>query len=333
MAIRILNGEAVRAALPMRHAIDAVRSAYVACSSGTGIAPDRVHIDLPGDGNVALFMPGLIPGNDEGARSSLVIKTVTVFPKNPRRGLPMNQGALLAIDLETGAACGLLDTAAVTAIRTAAGSGVATDALARRDASTLAMLGTGVLGPTHIEAVCAVRTIDSIRIWGRTPAHAESLAGRVGAWSSAAVTVHDRSDDAVSKADIVCTATPSEEPLFDDASVRPGTHLNAVGAFRPSMCELPVAMIGRSRVFVDQLSAARVEAGDLIQADRAGRFAWDRLAGEIGDVLGGHVPGRTDDEQITLFKSVGMSLQDAAAAAVAMANAERDDIGHVIEWP
>lgn len=335
MTLRILNGDSVRRALPMREAIDAVRGAYVACSTGRGVAPDRVHVDLPGEGNVALFMPGFIPASGDAMDSpaSLVIKTVTVFPENPSRGLAMNQGALLVIDPNTGEASGLMDTAAVTAIRTAAGSAVATDCLARQDASTLAMLGTGVLGPTHIEAICAVRDVQSVRIWGRTPRNAQRLAERVPEWSRASVVVCESANDAVAEADIVCTATPAGAALFDATSVQPGTHVSAVGAFRPTMCELPAALIADARVYVDQRAAALVEAGDLIQAIDAGVFAWDRVVGEIGEVVEGRAPGRTDREQITVFKSVGMSLQDAAAAAVVIANAQRDDLGHMIPWP
>ncbi len=333
MAIRILNGQAVRRSLPMRDAIDAVRSAYIACSAGQGAAPDRVALTLPGDGNVALFMPGFLEEGDSNS-PSLVIKTVTVFPANPQRGLPMNQGALLAIDPDTGAACGLLDTATVTAIRTAAGSAVATDCLARTDASTLAMLGTGVLAPEHIDAICTVRDVKRIQIWGPTRANAERLADRVRQQhSDAEVQVAASADDAIDHADIVCTATPSQQPLFDDDHLSTGAHINSVGAFRPTMCELSPATIQRSRVFVDQRSAAFVEAGDLIQAEQTGAFSWDSVAAEIGEVASGAHPGRSADDEITVFKSVGMSLQDAASAAVALANAQRDDIGLVIDWP
>ncbi|MHC4993048.1 MAG: ornithine cyclodeaminase family protein [Planctomycetota bacterium] len=326
-----MNGEAVRAALPVDDAIEAVRAAYIACSTGHGAAPERVALDLPGDRNVALFMPGFM---DAANCRSLVIKTVTVFPANPQRGLPMNQGALLAIDPGTGAACGLLDTATVTAIRTAAGSAVATDCLARSDATSLAVLGTGVLAPEHIAAILKVRDVRRVRIWGRTGAHAERLAERVRQrHADVEIEVVPTADDAVSRADIVCTLTPSERPLFADDRVADGAHVNAVGAFRPTMCELPPETIGRSRVFVDQRSAALVEAGDLMQAEQSGAFSWDDLAAEIGEVASGAHPGRAGDDEITVFKSVGMSLQDAATAAVALANAEREGIGHVIDWP
>ena len=294
-------------------------------------------LQLPGDRNVALFMPGFMEAADS-IRTSLVIKTVTVFPANPQRGLPMNQGALLAIDADTGAACGLLDTETVTAIRTAAGSAVATDCLARTDATVLAVLGTGVLAPIHIEAISTIRNVKRIQIWGRTSANADRLAQLVrrqqgGSDDDAEVDVAATADDAVRTADIICTLTPSAYPLFADDRVADGSHINAVGAFRPTMCELPATTIRRSRVFVDQRAAAMVEAGDLIQAQQSGSFSWDDLAAEIGEVASGAHPGRTADDELTIFKSVGISLQDAASAAVALANAEREDLGQVIDWP
>jgi ornithine cyclodeaminase len=317
----------------MRDAIGAVRSAYVACSQGRGAAPERVMLDLPGDHNVALFMPGLMEAG-ESHGPSLVIKAVTVFRANPQRGLPMNQGALLAIDTDTGAACGLLDTATVTAIRTSAGSAVATDCLARRDAAVLGVLGTGVLASVHIEAISTVRNLKRVQIWGRTGASADRLAGWVRReYGDLEVVVAATADEAVSHADIVCTLTPAERPLFGDERVADGTHINAVGAFRPAMCELPAETIGRAQVFVDQRAAALVEAGDLIQAEQSGAFSWDGLAGEIGEVASGAHPGRAGDREVTVFKSVGISLQDAASAAVALENAKREGIGQVIDWP
>ena len=341
MHLRILNADTVRRNLPMPDAIRAVRGAYLACSSGRGAAPDRIHIPLPNNThskhNVALFMPGFIPANTddpgEPTAASLVIKTVTVFPGNPSRDLAMNQGALLVVDSDTGCASALMDTATITAIRTAAGSAVGADLLARPDASSMAMLGTGVLGPTHIEAICAVRRIKHVHIWGRTERNAAALAEHATSLTGAKIEVHETADDAVRHADIVCTATPSTVPLFKDASVRPGTHISAVGAFRPTMCEIPPETIFRSRVYLDQRSSSLVEAGDIIQAVDRGVYDWDRVVGELGEVIDGSKPGRESNDDVTFFKSVGMSLQDAAAAGVALRNAERNDDGEVFAWP
>ncbi|MCA9300577.1 MAG: ornithine cyclodeaminase family protein, partial [Phycisphaerales bacterium] len=147
------------------------------------------------------------------------------------------------------------------------------------------------------------------------------------------VEVVPTASEAVREADIVCTLTPSESPLFDDEALKGGVHLNAVGAFRPVMCELPPATVRRARVFVDQRAAAVVEAGDLIQAVDAGQFSWDDVAGEIGEVASGGVQGRTSDDEVTLFKSVGMSLQDAACAGAALRHASGVGLGTLIDWP
>lgn len=329
--MRILNGDAVRLALPMTSAIDAAKVAYTAHATGNGVAPQRVALDL-GPGDVALFMPGLLP-------DMLVVKAVTVLPGNPARGLPTNQGALLAIDPSTGVARGLLDTATVTQLRTAAGAAAATDCLARADATSLAILGTGALAIPHIEAISAVRPIAAVHIWGRTAEHVVALVDRLfktrvcAGENAVDVTVHGTADLAVAAADVVCTLTQSETPLFSGDAVRPGTHINAVGAFRPVMCELPATTLARARVFVDDLEAATQEAGDIIQAVEAGTMTWDDVVGEVGAVLDGNVAGRSSDDDVTVFKSVGMSLQDAAAAASALSVAERDDLGIVVDWP
>lgn len=332
MAIRILDGPSVDAALPMRAAIDAVRRAYVAASAQAGEAPDRTMLELPGGANVALMMPAYLPAGDDAA-ASLVVKTVSVFPGNPQRGRPMNQGAVVAIDPDTGAPSGLLDAAAVTRIRTAAGSAVATECLARRDAAVLAIIGAGALAPAHAEAICAVREIREIRLFSRTDASRKRCRAQICEHAAPGPDVRcvESAAEAVRGADIVCTLTPASAPVFADGDLAPGTHINAVGAFRPSMCELPSETVARSTVFVDESAAARVEAGDLIQAVAAGHFDWSRAV-ELGAVASGTHAGRTASDAITLFKSVGIALQDAAAVSVALANADRDDIGHVMPW-
>lgn len=237
----------------------------------------------------SLFMPGRA-----GAYSG--IKVVSTVPGNP--------AGIVVVFGPDGSPIGVLDGPTLTAIRTGAASGLATRLLARPDARVLAMLGAGAMAPDQIAAIRAVRPIERVIVWSRSPAHAQALAERIGA---------DWIDDAglaVSEADVVCCATPSTAPLFSDSSVRPGTHINAVGAFRPEMVEVPPETLDRAYVVIDDEDAARQEAGDLIQADRFPANA------TLGDLLAGRHPAIGED--VTVFKSVGIASQDVAAAVAAL---------------
>ena len=211
----------------------------------------------------------------------------------------------------------MVDGPTLTAIRTAAGAGLATRLLARPDARTMAMLGAGAMAYDQVVAIKEVRPILDVLVWSRNPDHAAALAARVGGQ------VADDPSEAVAAADVVSAATPSHQPLFSPTAVRPGTHLNAVGAFTPVMCEIPPEVVHTARVFVDDLAAAAAEAGDLLQADRT-------PDGTIGDLVAGRITGRGDAEQITFFKSVGIASQDVAAGAAALHTAERLGLGTVM---
>ena len=331
----ILNGADVRAALPMADAIRAVRWGYEAWSSGLAVMPLRLHIDLPEASGVSIVMPAYVPAQPGGSvPAGLVVKAVSVFPVNSALGVPVVQGAVLALDPETGAVLALLDGAALTAIRTGAGSGVATELLARRDASTLAIIGTGAQALTQAEGVCTVRAIDTVWVCGRDRSRAERFVQKVaalpGAPSDLRITLVAR--EALKRADIVCTATGSMEALFEDDAVRPGTHINAVGAFRPAIREIPAATVRRSRLYVDSRASALKEAGDILRAIAEGVIDATHILGEIGEVCAGRIQGRLSEDDVTVVKSVGIAAQDAAAAAVSLAGAEWAKIGLRAAW-
>jgi ornithine cyclodeaminase len=210
-----------------------------------------------------------------------------------------------------------VDGPTLTAIRTAAAAGLATRLLARPDAATLAMLGAGAMASDQVVAVMEVRPIRDVLVWSRDPEHAAALAERVGGHAV------PTADEAVAAADVVSTATPSRRPLFSPGSLRPGTHINAVGGFTPEMVEIPAEVVRRARVFVDDLAAAAAEAGDLLQASRP-------PDGTLGDLLAGRVERRATPTEITFFKSVGIASQDVAAGVAALAAAERSGLGQVI---
>lgn len=330
-AMLILNARDVSRTLPMADAVAAMKTAFAALSQGRALAPPRAHLDIEPHAGITLVMPAFVA--DEHAQA-LAVKVVSVFPGNCERDLPMIQGAVVAIDAETGAPLALIDGAALTGVRTAAASGAATDLLAREDSTRLAVIGAGVQARTHIEAVCAVREIDSLRIFNRTKAKAEKLAASLADcdFAPANLEVASSVSEAVAEADVVCSTTSAKEPLFADLDIKPGTHINAVGSFTADCAEVPSETVVRSLVVVDNREAAWEEAGDLIQPREAGLITTDHIHADIGELVIGSRPGRTDAAQVTFFKSVGVAVQDAVAARVTLDNAQRLGIGQKVDW-
>lgn len=328
----VLNAAEVRRALTMPQAVQAMKEAFAALSSGKALVPARAHLPVARNHGVSLVMPAFV--DDANAElQALTVKVVSLFDGNRQRGLARIQAAVLVLDPETGKPAALLEGATLTALRTAAASGAATDLLARPDSSTLALFGAGVQARAHVEAMCAVRPIDTIRVFSRTPARAQELiaelAGRVpAAWSVAASPA-----EALRGADIACAASTAREPLFDDADVPPGIHLNAVGSYTAAVREIPEATVLRATVVVDSREAAREEAGDLIQPVLAGAMGWEHVRAELGELVLGLHPGRTDRREITFFKSVGIAVQDAVAARSALENARRLNLGMEVPFP
>ncbi|MCB1086068.1 MAG: ornithine cyclodeaminase [Verrucomicrobiae bacterium] len=329
----ILSAADVRTALPMRDAIEAMKLAFAAFSSGQTTMPPRIHLDVPAHHGISLIMPSLVAS--DGAES-LAVKVVSLFPGNAARGLSFIQAAVMAFDPETGQPLALLEGATLTAIRTGAASGAATDLLARPDSRTAAIFGAGVQARTQLEAICTVRPIETAWIVSRTPESAESLIAELAGKGPIPNDLRPTTDakTALRDADIVCTATAGAGgPVFDDSDVKPAAHLNAVGSFQPHIVEIPAATVGRSWVTVDSREAAREEAGDLIQAIAADQFEWDRVEAEIGELVSGHIalPDRSQ-APLTLFKSVGMAVQDAMAARVTLDRAKALGLGTQVPW-
>jgi len=325
MDILALSKDDIRAALPMRDAIEAMRSAFTALSAGEAELPQRVAIGKRGE--VTLVMAGAVPEPfGTGA------KIISVVEENPERGLPLVSGVVLLVDRATGQPAALLEAPALTALRTGAVSGLATELLALPDARRLAMLGAGVQARTQVEAVCTVRDIDEVRIWSRTKEHAETFAEELSAssWAPAKVEVMDDPSAAVVGMEIVCTATTAKFPLLVGAHGWPGMHVNAVGSFTPRMREIETDLLGMARVVVDHRPAAMAEAGEVIEALDSGLLGPSELI-ELGDVVRGAVPGRTSPDDITVFKSVGVAIQDLAAGSLAVQRAREQGLGTVIE--
>lgn len=323
--MRLLSADVVRQAVPMLAAIDAVEAAFVQLSLGQATVPLRAHVPSP-QMATSFFMPARLEASTSAP--ALGLKVVSVFPQNVARGEPSIYALVVLLNPETGQPLALLDGTYLTALRTGAASGVAARHLARPDARTLAVFGAGAQALPQVTAVCAVRPIERVWLVNRSVARAEQLGERLCAeLPTLDLRVSDNAGVALAEADVVCTATASPTPLFADDALRAGTHINAVGSYKPSMAELPGPTVARARVWVDQLQAAWAEAGDLIQARDAGLIDAHHVVGELGALVAGRVPGRANADEITLFKSVGNAAQDLAVAALALARASELGLG------
>jgi len=323
--LRCLSAEAVRRALPMPDAVEAMKRALAAISAGEAFVPARTHLSLADPPGTALVMPAYVP-----ADGRLGVKIVTLLEGNRQRGLPMLQGLMVLFDATTGSPLAVMDAATLTAIRTGAASGAATDVLARPAATAAAVFGAGVQGRTQLEAVCAVRPIRRCRVFDVDGEASRRFADEMSERLGLAVEPAETPAEALARADVVCTATTASEPVFEDADLAPGVHVNAVGAYQPRVREVPAETVCRARVVVDQRSAAMEEAGDLLVPLRDGLITADHIAAEVGEILAGRAPGRETSEQVTLFKSVGVAVEDVAAASAALAGTERLDLGTAV---
>jgi ornithine cyclodeaminase/alanine dehydrogenase-like protein (mu-crystallin family) len=323
----IVNGADVRRALPMSECIEAVDRAMRAFSDLGADVPLRTIMQLPGGRNFFGVMPGYL----EDPRA-LGAKVLTVYPDNNKRGLASHVGLVVLFDTEMGVPLAVMDAAQITAIRTAAASAVATRALAREGASILAILGSGEQAATHLEAISRVRKLQTVRLWGRSAEKAQRLAAEAGARLSLTIEVAGTAEEAVRGAEIVCTVTGSQEPVLKGDWLAPGAHVNLVGSSRLSSREADDAVVTRSRFIVDSRISARAEAGELQHAIDAGQVTESHVLGEIGEVLNGAVVGRKSDDDITVYKSLGIAVQDLAAAHVVYDRAIREAIGQRSLW-
>lgn len=326
----ILNATEVRQALPMAECIEAMKQAYAALTAGKAEVPLRLRLPVAPNDGMSIFMPAFV--NDESGQA-LAVKIVSLFNQNPARGLPLIQATVLVLDPETGAVQAVLEGGTLTAIRTGAGCGAATDILARQDARKVAIFGAGVQARTQLEAVCEVRDIETVWVYGREPHKMTEFASEMAGQGRIPKDIRPAAspEEALANADIVSTATTSHTPVFADAQVRPGLHINAAGTHTADGIEVPAETIARSRITVDSCSSTKVESGEIAIPLQIGSVKESDIA-EIGDVILGNAPGRSSADQVTFFKSVGVAVQDAMAARVALANARKLGIGTEVAW-
>ena len=307
--VLILNHEVVRELLPMAQCIDLMTDTLAALARGTTVQPLRMVMPLPGRNGLLASMPGYL---DE--RQAIGSKILTVFPGNWGTPYESHQGVILLFEAEHGSLKAIVDAGSVTAIRTAAASGAATRVLAREDAGDLAILGTGVQAEKHLEAMMAVRRITRVRVWSRKPENRSRFVKQAAMTQKIAVEATPSARDAVQRADLICTTTSSREPLVEGEWIREGAHINAVGACTPQSRELSTTVIVRSRLYTDRLESLLKEAGEYLIPQREGALSANHVRGEIGQVFAGMIPGRGTESEITLFKSLGLAIEDVACA-------------------
>jgi ornithine cyclodeaminase len=304
MKIVLAGHEQVTKLLSMNECIQAMEEMFRDGAMGKTKLEKRSIAQIPYAEGVLMMMPAF-------HKSATSAKIMTIYPANSGTRYETHQGAILLFDVEHGRLLAIVDSTSITSMRTAAVSAVATKALARTDASKLAILGSGALAASHLSAIPLVREIEEIRVWSRNLEHAKSLVQRSGMRNIRCV---DTAREAVEDSDIICTVTSSTQPILEGKWIRKGSHINAVGAYTPGSRELDSEAVKRSLMFVDNRESAYVEAGDFLIPRSEGVVSDSHIVGELGEVLVEKVSGRTEEGQITLFKSLGLATEDLAAA-------------------
>jgi ornithine cyclodeaminase/alanine dehydrogenase-like protein (mu-crystallin family) len=321
MTVLVLSDSDIREVLDMESCITAMEGALAALERDELSMPLRFIFRPGGD-----ELLGLMPAHRAGASPLFSLKEIVVAPANGARGLDPHQGAVLLHDGETGVLQGVLNASAITEIRTAAVSGVATRLLARAGSRRVAILGAGVQARAHAEAMRAVVEDIELRIWSRTPAHAEALA------LEAHAVVCGTAEEALDGADVVCTCTAAREPIVRRSWLAPGTHVNAVGAHGPAARELDGNVVADASLFVDRRESALNESADYALAAEEHGFGPEHIRAELGELLVGKHPGRADDEELTVFKSLGLAVEDLAAATLCVERARERGIGSEVPF-
>jgi ornithine cyclodeaminase len=323
VSVLVLSADEVERLLDLPGCMAAMEEALVGLARGDAHLPLRSIVRPPGERS---FL-GLMPTFRAGRRPLYALKTVAIFPDNPAQGLDPHQGTVTLYDGTNGETVAIMNATPITAIRTAAVSGVATRALARQDARELAIVGAGHQAAAHVAAMLEARPFERIRIASRTYEHAARLAAD---WPLA--TAVDTAEEAVRGADVVCTVTSAREPVVLGEWLKAGAHVNAVGACLPDTRELDGAAVARASFFVDRRESAEAESGDYLLALAEGAIGEGHIRAELGEVLAGIAPGRASDEEITVFESLGLAVEDLAAAEYLERRALETGAGTVVAW-
>lgn len=327
MEIRLLRAADVRRLLPMAACIELMERTMIAVAEGRALVPLRSMLALPDERGLMGIMPGYLREPE-----CFGIKLLSLMPKNKPPQYSSHLGVVLLFEAEHGQPIALLDAAAITALRTAAVSGLATRLLARADAGDLAILGGGEQAESHLEAMKSVRCLRRVRIWARDPAKAAAFARQQSTRHGIAIETAPTVQAAVAGADLVCTVSAAREPILESAWLSAGVHLNVVGSSTANTAEIDSATVARARMFVDLRESTINEGGDYLKALRAGLITPAHILGEIGEVANGSKTGRCSTADVTLYKSLGIAAQDLATAHYLFEQARAADVGQVIDF-
>ena len=323
MNILVLNNDHIRELLPMPECIELMADALAALARDEVHQPLRTIIRPPN----ARGLLGLMPAYRGGERGAFGMKAICVFPDNPSQGKDAHQGAVILFSRETGEMLALMNASEITAIRTAAVSAVATRLLAREDAQELAIIGAGVEARTHLAALACIRPISRARVSARNFEHAERLAREMRSSIPFQIAPVESNEAAVRDADLIVTATSSLEPVINKEWISPGAHINAIGTHSPSSREIDSGTMAVAKIFVDRRESALNEAGDYLLAAKEGVIGPENIVAEIGELLIGIKPGRASTSEITLFKSLGLAIEDVACAEYLYQKAQTENAG------
>jgi ornithine cyclodeaminase len=326
MSVLVLNAEEVKSILTMQDCIGIMSDAFRALEAGESQQPLRSLMWLPS----RIGLLGMMPGYT-GENNIFGIKSVSVFPENYKRGISSHQGVILLYEGDSGRLIAVLDAEEITAMRTAAVSALATDILARKEASVMAILGAGVQGHQHLKSISLVRNLSKVAVWDIVDESVKSFIASESSHYDAEIVGAITAEEAVADADIICTVTPAREPILMRNWVRAGTHVNAVGSCTPHQQELESTLVAQSRLYTDRGESMFNEPGDFLIPKREGLITEDHLVGELGELLTGKAAGRESDEEITLFKSLGLAIEDLATGYFVYEKAMERNIGTLVD--
>ncbi|HZE43404.1 MAG TPA: ornithine cyclodeaminase family protein [Steroidobacteraceae bacterium] len=327
MEIRVLRGAEVRQLLPMAECIDLMQRTMIAVSEGRVVLPLRSILVMPRDRGMMGMMPGYLADPE-----CFGVKLVSLIPRNKPPQYSSHLGLVLLFEADHGQPVALLDAAEITAIRTAAASGLATRLLARPEAGDLALLGAGEQARSHLEAMLSVRALRRIRVWGRDRDKARAFAETEAARHRIAIETSPTVREAIAGADIICTTTKAREPILQGDWLTPGTHLNVVGSSIAAAAEIDTPAVVKARFFVDRRESTIHEGGEYLRALKSGAIAADHILAEIGEVANGSKIGRSSPLDVTLYKSLGIAPQDLASAHYVLQKARAAGVGQVIDF-
>jgi len=320
-----ISGKDVIKSFSMIDAIEQMKIAFASLSSKETVVPQRTHLNTADESGTTLLMPSYNPN-----LKKIAVKILNTFRDNSLKNISPSHAIVTLYDGTAGEPLAIIDGESLTQIRTGAASGLATELLARQNSSTVALFGPGNQGKTQLEAVCAVRKISRAYIFGKDKSKTEKFASEVGAKLNLKIGVGEDLG-LLKNVDIICTATPSTSPLFGDHQIKDGTHINSVGAYKPTMIEVPYETVARAKVIVDSRESCLCEAGDLIQAIEKNYFSSDKIWGELGEVVLKKIPARESETEITFFKSVGSAVQDLFSAVKIYENVKKLGLGIEVE--